>query len=131
MVAGYTGAVSRVIPWVNERQPPLVLFDGCNRDIPLLLNHLSRRSAEKINTAGRLMPSGGSRNSMFDELERVPRAYLHHSGMALNLGEVKPVRWWVQPAQRRITSYTEARAAKVNQAKTLPIGDVEHIPAEL
>jgi hypothetical protein len=83
-----TAVRSAVISWVNEGPPRLSLSAKCSGDIPPLLNHRRYHLAKNNNTAGKLVPSGGWLKSIFDGLERVPRADLHHPGLPLDLREV-------------------------------------------
>src|SRR5258708_3774469 len=68
---------------------------------------------------------------MLRGLERVPRADLHHPGLGLDLQKVGTDVRRIQGGESGIASYANARSAQVNQAKSLVVGDVEHIPAEL
>jgi len=50
----------------------------------------------------------------WNELEAVAQADLHHAGLALNRGEVGPVRWSIQSATLGVSGYANAGAAAVD-----------------
>src|SRR5437016_12143124 len=64
-------------------------------------------------------------------LERVAYTDLHHTRLALNLVEIRPVCRRVKAAAGGIARYAKASSARVNEAEGLQVRDIEHIPAHL